>query len=811
MTERDRAAELDRAFRRYCADGTEEDLARVFVVVAASLRREAVAILRDEAAADDLVQSTFVAAIERRADFDPARGGAYAWLRGLLRNRARHAIRARRREADRREEFGEPVLEASADVALQELAVRTREAIERLPEPYASSVRRVILHGESAEQVAADTQRPASTVRGQVRRGVQRLRNALPTVLSAMARAISAGPLRVAAAAGVVLAVGALLIVPVGGRGPHAASGPPPGGAADSEAMSGAGSPQATARPGRRRVAQVSPVPAVEPDGPSSPGERLAVTLRADRDGSVLAETWVVLSGQGGSTQLARTDADGRLEGGALAAAERVQLPWARVDQPLAGMDEVPIPPGFELRGRVLDAADRPVVDAAVMWCPDIGERFPLLELARTNREGVFRARHLSPSRMHRLLAVTDPSSFRAVDLEAMRSLAIEAGGSTGATVSLTLRLQDAAAPAAAVETSAASRPAPDHSVWLECLTPEPARVEGWTIALLAHGDDAVLWAGTLRRGGTELIDPPTDAGHAVLLPANLDQVAVSSRPLTRNSHSRRVPLRREAGRWTASFATADLPCADFDLQVVGGARTVVALDDSGRPAWIGRWEAGDRGRVGPLPTGRWTLAAMRPDGLWLHSGPFALRRVDETQSVRIEPPPGTARLRWILPAGVDPASTTILLCSGGAPLARQPDPQNDAEILLVPGDYELFWTAPGFAVARLPLALAADETTARLPAHSGEPVEIVLRFTAASRPVDDRASVDLQLLDPASGDIRWRERVHGSLDESGGLSLTRWLPPGPMRWVASDRRGARAELQEDHQGSGRVVVLLDH
>jgi hypothetical protein len=200
----------------------------------------------------------------------------------------------------------------------------------------------------------------------------------------------------------------------------------------------------------------------------------------------------------------------------------------------------------------------------------------------------------------------------------------------------------------------------------------------------------------------------------------------------------------------------------------------------------------------------------MRPDGLWLHRGPFALRRVDDVQSVRIEPRVGTARLRWTLPAGVDPAAATVLLCAGGAPLADQPDLQTEAGIQLVPGDYELFWTAPGFAVARLPLTLAAGETTARLPAYAGEPVEIVLRFTAANRPVDGRASVDLQLLDPASGDLRWRERITGALDEGGSVSLTRWLPPGPVRLVASDRRGARADLQEDLQGSGRTVVLLD-
>jgi RNA polymerase sigma-70 factor (ECF subfamily) len=44
--------------------------------------------------ADDLVSEVFLTAWERRADFDPARAGAKAWLYGIAANMLRHHVRS---------------------------------------------------------------------------------------------------------------------------------------------------------------------------------------------------------------------------------------------------------------------------------------------------------------------------------------------------------------------------------------------------------------------------------------------------------------------------------------------------------------------------------------------------------------------------------------------------------------------------------------------------------------------------------------------------------------------------------------------
>jgi DNA-directed RNA polymerase specialized sigma24 family protein len=62
----------DRAFRRYCRSGDPETLAEVFDRTARELLRVAVWLSGNRADAEDLLQRTFLSAIEGRDRFDPA-------------------------------------------------------------------------------------------------------------------------------------------------------------------------------------------------------------------------------------------------------------------------------------------------------------------------------------------------------------------------------------------------------------------------------------------------------------------------------------------------------------------------------------------------------------------------------------------------------------------------------------------------------------------------------------------------------------------------------------------------------------------
>ena len=90
------ARSLETLFVRFRKRGDSEALARVFDAVAPELLRSGVHLVGDEAEAEDLVQATFLTAIERRESFDATRA-LRPWLVGILSNQARTLIARRRR------------------------------------------------------------------------------------------------------------------------------------------------------------------------------------------------------------------------------------------------------------------------------------------------------------------------------------------------------------------------------------------------------------------------------------------------------------------------------------------------------------------------------------------------------------------------------------------------------------------------------------------------------------------------------------------------------------------------------------------
>lgn len=135
--------------------------------------------------AEDLVQATFVTAIE---DAGSHRQGApvLPWLVGILSNHARAARRRSRRtiDATRLPDTG---TDAAADAAANEVNAELRAAIDRLPEVYRPVLRLLFEHGLEAQEIARTLERPAGTVRAQVSRGIEMLRRLLPASLAGAA------------------------------------------------------------------------------------------------------------------------------------------------------------------------------------------------------------------------------------------------------------------------------------------------------------------------------------------------------------------------------------------------------------------------------------------------------------------------------------------------------------------------------------------------------------------------------------------------------------------------------------------------
>ena len=215
-----KTGELEELFERYRSQQDLRALSKLFDLAAPELLRLAVHMAPDVASAEDLVQQTFLAAIEK-----PARWRAseplLPWLFGILAKLAKKQRRALRRspEPDRL------ATRSAEDPARSTLEAETRasihSALEALPELYREVVRASLFDEKPPHEIARELERAPGTVRMQLLRGLEMLRRALPGGIAGGAlvlcgtrgeAALKAAVLEKAAVAPAVLATSSLTI-----------------------------------------------------------------------------------------------------------------------------------------------------------------------------------------------------------------------------------------------------------------------------------------------------------------------------------------------------------------------------------------------------------------------------------------------------------------------------------------------------------------------------------------------------------------------------------------------------------------------
>jgi RNA polymerase sigma factor (sigma-70 family) len=155
----------------------EDQKSRDLIAQARALRALALTLVRDEHRADDLVQDALVVALE---DKGIVRKSVTAWLRGVVRNLARHQARtSRRREAREQRTIASAVVDPSEVASRIEVQQRLLGAVRDLPEPYRATIFARYFDGSSPDEIARDRGVPASTVRTWTQRGISRLRERL--------------------------------------------------------------------------------------------------------------------------------------------------------------------------------------------------------------------------------------------------------------------------------------------------------------------------------------------------------------------------------------------------------------------------------------------------------------------------------------------------------------------------------------------------------------------------------------------------------------------------------------------------------
>lgn len=136
------------------------------------------ALLRDEFQAEDAVQASMVAALERRP---PRLTNLRAWLARVTRNAALQRRRQEARLRRRHEEMPRPPAVSGADevVGREELRSRVLAAVLALPEPFRSAVLLRYYEELPPRAIARRLGVPVETVRSRLRRGIERLRSEL--------------------------------------------------------------------------------------------------------------------------------------------------------------------------------------------------------------------------------------------------------------------------------------------------------------------------------------------------------------------------------------------------------------------------------------------------------------------------------------------------------------------------------------------------------------------------------------------------------------------------------------------------------
>ena len=379
---------------------------------AAALRRVALAVVGDESAADDAVQSAYLSALER----GPAAPG-WAWMVRTVRSRALDLLRRGRARRDHERLHGGPrPLAGAGEIAERVETYRVlSDAIARLPEAQQQVLYLRYFEGLSPARIAQRTGIPVKTVKTRLARALARMRALLgrrlgggreglgaslllplglpapraPGAGGASGGSLAGGLVLMSKKLSIALAVLALLVASylvLSGDDPAPAAGLGAGAPAEPDRPRAgaelAGAPPAEPTEGATdrvavTAAEAPEEPAAPPAGPE-PGSLLVRVLRASGDPVAGVEVYVKRDAEGetwdGLARL-RTDAAGeaRLD---RVAPSTVQVGPLRefydnhtdvaIEPGREAVAELTVADGITLQGRVVDGLGQPVPGAEI-------------------------------------------------------------------------------------------------------------------------------------------------------------------------------------------------------------------------------------------------------------------------------------------------------------------------------------------------------------------------------------------------------------------------------------------------------------
>ena len=138
-------------------------------------------ILRDSAAAEEILQDIFFQVWRNAAQFDPARGSVPGWLAVAARNRA--ISRLRRRNPGQGEELFENAIvlpfNLETEAAQKQLMGKVKGVLGNLPTEQREAIELAYFEGLTHSEIATRTGDPLGTVKTRLRSAVETLKKKL--------------------------------------------------------------------------------------------------------------------------------------------------------------------------------------------------------------------------------------------------------------------------------------------------------------------------------------------------------------------------------------------------------------------------------------------------------------------------------------------------------------------------------------------------------------------------------------------------------------------------------------------------------
>ena len=165
--------------------GDEAALSTLYDRYSAMLFGMLMRILRDQQAAEEVLQDMFLQLWRNAAQFDAKRGSLPAWLMVIGRNRAISRLRGRRDREVLEEEEGDYANTFASGQNIEDEAVRAElarnisAALEQLPAEQKQAVELAYFEGMTQSEIANRTGTPLGTVKTRVRTAMQTLRQIL--------------------------------------------------------------------------------------------------------------------------------------------------------------------------------------------------------------------------------------------------------------------------------------------------------------------------------------------------------------------------------------------------------------------------------------------------------------------------------------------------------------------------------------------------------------------------------------------------------------------------------------------------------